>query len=169
MEYHNGASLALSMCPQMNPRILLCLLLYICVRRYCFCKHEESLSAMRREYALRRRRKNRIQWSDLQQPISDNHFRRMFRMSRDCFKQLCAKIIASIGESRFKSEVYIKSFFSPDAAALDRMAIMHNANLATTGGFISGEVKLALLFVCWLVEVHLIWLFSLIYLNRIVK
>ena len=61
----------------------------------------------------------------------------MFRMSRDCFDSLCQRIIISIGEANFKSESYIDAFLKGKNS-------MYDANVATTGGFISGEVKLGI-------------------------
>ena len=102
------------------------------------------MSEIKRKNALLRRHKTRVLWSEVQNCIGDTHFCRMFRMSRDCFSELCSKIIASIGESKFKSEAYIVGFLSPDAAVVDRSTIMHIAHTATSGGYLSGEVKLAI-------------------------
>ena len=65
---------------------------------------------MKREIALKRRIKIRLTWSEVNSRISDAHFRMMFRMSRTCFKQLCDKIIISVGERSFMSQAYIDAF-----------------------------------------------------------
>ena len=65
-------------------------------------------------------------------------------MTRECFTLLCGKIIASIGESNFKSEAYIDAFLIKEGIVHNRVSIMASANMATTGCFISGEVKLAI-------------------------
>ena len=61
----------------------------------------------------------------------------MFRMTRDYFQLLCNTIIAGIGEASFKSEAYIDAFLKGKNA-------MYKANVQTTGGYIAGEVKLAI-------------------------
>ena len=87
--------------------------------------------------AQKRRNKVRIPWATINKRISDRHFRRMFRMTRDCFALLCSTIISKIGEKQFKSEAYIDAF-------LKGTDPMYEANTKTTGGYISGEVKLAI-------------------------
>ena len=80
---------------------------------YCAFKKYEivALGLIRSEYfsdlALRRRRKHRLKWSEVNERISDLQFRKMFCMSRHCFDLLCNSIIEAIGESKFKSETYI--------------------------------------------------------------
>jgi len=95
------------------------------------CSHNNSL------LAKKRRKKVRIPWATINERISDRHFRRMFRMTRDCFALLCSTIISKIGEKQFKSEAYIDAF-------LKGKDPMYEANTQTTGGYISGEVKLAI-------------------------
>ena len=85
----------------------------------------------------RRREKTRILWSTVCKCIIDKQFRRMFRMTRACFQQLCAKIIMQIGESNFKSESYIDDFLMNK----NRMFMAHQK---TSGGYISGETKLTI-------------------------
>ena len=58
-------------------------------------------------------------------------------MSRECFSLLCGYIIASKGEKAFKSESYIHAF-------LETKNPMYMAHEKTSGGFISGETKLAI-------------------------
>ena len=57
-------------------------------------------------------------------------------MSRECFSLLCQKIICGIGEKAFKSESYINAFL----IGKDQM---FNAHERTSGGYISGETKVA--------------------------
>ena len=68
--------------------------------------------------------------------MSKYQFRRMFRMSIDCFEELCQTIICAIGERKFKSQHYIDAFLSDKDS-------MYEANRVASGGYISGEVKLA--------------------------
>jgi hypothetical protein len=50
---------------------------------------------------------DRVTWRAFVGKISDEHFRRMFRMHRPSFDKICAKISHHIGEDVFKSESYI--------------------------------------------------------------
>ena len=72
--------------------------------------------------------------------MTDRQFRRYFRMERGCFDYLCERIIDNVGEHDFKSENYLRNFKNGDATEAN---ILH-AHEHTTGGFVSGEVKLAL-------------------------
>ena len=58
-------------------------------------------------------------------------------MTRDCFNLLCQRIIVCVGEAKFKSEAYIDAF-------LKGKDQMYDANVKTTGGYIAGEVKVAI-------------------------
>ena len=98
---------------------------------------------MRSESALSRRPKERMSWSEFNSRVTDSHFRRMFRMSRNCFDLLCCAIISRVTEKKFKSESYLDSFLR-DASIKDKISMMHKAHSHTSGGFISGEVKLAI-------------------------
>ena len=57
-------------------------------------------------------------------------------MNIDCFNCLCQRIICSISERDFRSESYIAAFLKDKDS-------MYIANVETTGGYISGKVKLA--------------------------
>ena len=66
-------------------------------------------------------------------------------MNRDCFQLLCNTIISKIGESKFKSEEYISTFLSNPLSPLSsRASLIHHAHCHTSGGYISGEVKLGI-------------------------
>ena len=95
-------------------------------QRLCLAKHAKN-----------RRKKKRIKWSTVGERISDKQFRRMFRMTRKCFAELCTNIATSVGETEFKSESYIDAFL----ANKDNMFMAHEK---TSGGYISGETKLGL-------------------------
>ena len=87
--------------------------------------------------AKKRQKKSRIPWSSVDARISDKQFRRMFRMTRDCFSLLCQDITMAIGESQFKSESYINTF-------LNKKGSVYHAHRISSGGVISGETKLAI-------------------------
>ena len=69
--------------------------------------------------------------------LNDRQFRRMFRMSRECFDMLCDKIKVSVGEKAFQSEAYI-------SVSLSYPGHIQNAQVAISGDFVSGKVKLAI-------------------------
>ena len=96
----------------------------------------KDMCLKRSEIALRRRKKNRVRWDDVSSRMSKYQFRRMFRMSINCFEELCQTIICAIGEKKFKSQHYI------DAFLVDKSSI-YEANRLATGGYVSGEIKLA--------------------------
>ena len=63
-------------------------------------------------------------------------------MSKHCFELLCDRIIDIIGEDEFKSERYINNIMnSPRLGSQDNIYFTHQGS---TGGIISGEIKLAL-------------------------
>ena len=68
--------------------------------------------------------------------LNYRQFCQMFRMARECFTLLCDKIKVAVGEENFKTEDYIESF-------LHYPGHIYYANCASTGGYILGEVNLA--------------------------
>ena len=124
---------------------LLCLVLSIMLVYQSGFNKSEHFSFVLSDAALGRRKKKRVKWAEVNKIISDRHFRRMFRMSRDCFALLCSTIKNRIGESQFKSEEYISAFLDqPDHRCFNNAPSMFGAHQATTGGYISGEIKLAI-------------------------
>ena len=81
---------------------------------------------MRSERGLNRSKKVRVRWDDISSRMGDCQFRRMFRMTRECFSLLCFSIICAVGESHFKSQHYIDAFLSGTS--------MYDVNMLTTGG-----------------------------------
>ena len=80
-------------------------------------------------------RKKSVPWSSVDSMLNNRQFRRMFRMTRECFELLCEKIKLSVGEKKFKSKAYIECF-------LDYAGHIYHANCATTGVYILGETRL---------------------------
>ena len=119
---------------------MLALLLCLCAfKSKKLREHEASMSASANAsaHAKKRRPIKRVPWSHVDSMLNERQFRRMFRMTRECFHLLCDKIKISVGENTFKSQIYIDTF-------LDHPGTIHYANCRTTGGFISGETKLAI-------------------------
>ena len=109
-------------------------------------KHE--VKEQKRAAARNRKCRQRRSWASFQDNLTDRQFRRYFRMERECFDYLCQRIIENVGEREFKSEDYLRDFSNGDANVVDsdqlhQTNILH-AHEKTTGGFVSGEVKLAL-------------------------
>ena len=112
------------------------LLLYCILVQYEANDQYEKMCETRREQGLNRRKKVRVKWDEISSRMGDYQFRRMFRMTRECFTLLCFSIIGAIGESQFKPQHYIDAFLSGTS--------VYDANVLATGGYISGEVKLAI-------------------------
>jgi hypothetical protein len=105
-----------------------------------------NIKQQKKAAARNRKCRQRRSWAQFQQYLTDRQFRRYFRMERGCFDYLCERIIDNVGERDFKSESYLRDFKNGDATEADTMHktnILH-AHEHTTGGFVSGEVKLAL-------------------------
>ena len=120
--------------PSMNK--LLGVLLIVYLQRSQQLQQKE-LSFVLSNNAKQRRPKKRVPWSSVDSMLNNRQFRRMFRMTRECFELLCEKIKLSVGEKKFKSEAYIELY-------LNHPGNLYHANCATTGGYISGEIKLAI-------------------------
>ena len=125
-------------------KALLAMMLYFYFKQYYVRKYEEEEHEVRRHQALHRRKKTRESWAYLNTKISDVQFRRMFRMERSVFQELYRIIIAGVGESAFKSESYINEALRAEVEYFCRESSMYRAHLATSGGYIPGEVKLAI-------------------------
>ena len=105
-----------------------------------YVRQKQEVSKSRSRIAKLRKKKQRVSWCEFQESITDTQFRRMFRMPRTCFKKLCLKIEETVGENRFKSEQFLKNLFYEQS----REARTYKANMSTTGGYISGEIKVAI-------------------------
>ena len=130
--------------PQNKRNITKALLLYLCFKKYCNEKHDLYISVCKSNAARSRQQKERPSWEAVNKKTSATHFRRMFRTIRECFNHLCSVIIRNVGEKKFKSEAYITAFFKVNYQSDDRTYNIYKAHLNTSGGYVSGEVKLAL-------------------------
>lgn len=75
--------------------------------------------------------KTRPTWAGFSHRISDSHFRREFRMTRDAFTNLCSLISTVVGRDRFRPE--------------NGGTSSHNsASLLNRGDLIPGEIKVAI-------------------------
>ena len=75
--------------------------------------------------------KTRPTWTGFCNRISDRHFRKQFRMSRDAFCKLCSLLCTAVGEGIFR----------PESLSL---STSNAASLHGRGGLIPGEIKTAL-------------------------
>lgn len=111
----------------------------ISVILYSFChivRQEKQLAAMKRKLKVR------IRWSEFQNLLSGKQFRRYFRMEKLCFKKLCKDIERAVGEEVFLSEKFLREEIH-QKKYID-LKKMNDAHKDSTGGFISGEVRLAI-------------------------
>lgn len=104
----------------------------------------QKVSSIRKKASKKRRFRQRKSWAAFEANLTDRQFRRYFRMSRECFRHLCSRIEENVGESEFKSENYLnnlKQSSDPKDKMTKKLMKCHEES---TGGFISGEVKLAI-------------------------
>ena len=99
--------------------------------------------------AKQRSPRERVPWDQFRDSLSSRQFRRMFRMEKSCFEELCNVIIDEVGEKEFKSQLYINTVLNVPqeqvaTPRLKRMRSMYHAQRATSGGYICGEVKVAI-------------------------
>jgi hypothetical protein len=102
------------------------------------CKNR--VACMKRIAAANRSFHQRRSWFRFCNNMTNNRFRRYFRMSKECFGVLCDKIIENVGEDEFKSEFYLRQKVQEGT----RLSNLMKAHQSTTGGFICGEIKVAL-------------------------
>lgn len=74
--------------------------------------------------------------------MTDRKFRRYFRMSKQLFKRLCDIIQDNIPPHEFKSEEYLEKLLESPVVDPSRNILFAHAQ--STGGFVSGEIKLAI-------------------------
>ena len=98
-------------------------------------------SRRNRFHAYRRRCRTRRTWSSFIDDLSDRQFRRYFRMSKCLFGILCRRIEEIFGAEKFMSEDHANALLSSQHA--DQSRNIYFAHAKSTGGVISGEVKLA--------------------------
>jgi len=120
---------------------------FLLLTQFCL-KHAKKVVTLSK-LAKERRPKKRIKWHEFKQSLSDSNFRRMFRMSKECFDDLCSKIIDTKGQSEFKSEMYIETNLKQKhnqntSYKKRKRSSVYHANTFTSGEYICGEVKLAI-------------------------
>lgn len=76
--------------------------------------------------------KTRPTWTGFCNRVSDSHFRRQFRMTRNSFTNLCNILCTAVGQSVFRPENLIHAETN------------NSASLQARGGLIPGEVKTAI-------------------------
>ncbi len=84
--------------------------------------------------------RKRKSWEELTQTLTEIQFRRYFRMSQDCFADLCNKIEEYVGPQEFKRERFIHDLEAQERNNSKTMIHLHRM---TTGSFVSGEIKIA--------------------------
>ena len=84
--------------------------LYLSLNNFIAAIKDYEQHVIQSESAKKRRKKSRIKWSTVSFRISDKQFRRMFRMTREAFSELCGIVLDAVGEKEFKSKSYIDRF-----------------------------------------------------------
>ena len=100
----------------------------------------ETIREQRKNAAKERKFRQRKSWSEFRSNLTDRQFRRYFEMSKEFFELLCDGIKSNVREREFKSEECLQHFRHTDLKSTNIL----KAHEASTGGFISGEIKLAL-------------------------
>ena len=116
-------------------KLLSILLRFVFVQNNFSLKDEHS-SFVQSQIAQNHRNKKCINWEELNTQISKNHFRWMFRITRPCFSLLCQKIIAAVGQTAFRSELYIRTFLDQPYAHFSCQLSIHNSHKETSGGYV---------------------------------
>lgn len=94
-------------------------------------------------HARHRQYRQRKSWKSFAAYLTERQFRRYFRMSKSVFQDLCNNIVDIVGQDEFKSEEYIDDIMNsrPRVGSANNIFLAH---AASTGGFVSGEIKLGL-------------------------
>ena len=112
-----------------------------------FCTRHLQMYREKSEQARERVAKQRFLWSEFKASISDSHFRRMFRMPKEWFDDLCKRIETAVGQEEFKSEEFISTELNDtkmNMSSTSKKRRMFYAHSQTSGGYICGEVKVAI-------------------------
>ena len=99
------------------------------IKLQSFCtEHRKLQEEHNRRSLLAQHRFHRIRrnWQEFKNSITKNHFRRMFRMSVECFDSLSKITEQNIGPEQFKSEEYIKLYLHDDCTS--RNSKMYHAH-----------------------------------------
>lgn len=89
--------------------------------------------------AIHRHTEEKIRFSVVSKRLKEKHFHLMFRMDRECFDALCDTIKNAVGEKEFKSEAYLQELYHMKT----KEGQMYRCNILSTGGYICGEIKVA--------------------------
>ena len=110
-------------------------------------KYRTILKKLRLSNARSNSSKNRVfrqrrRWDEFKKKLTKRQFRRYFRMELECFDELANKIETTVGEDNFKSEAYLDKMRKDKT--LSKKSSLDYCHRKSTGGFIPGELKLAL-------------------------
>jgi hypothetical protein len=105
-----------------------------------YIRNKIEIGRSRSKVAKLRKKKKRLCWSTFQASLTDTQFRRMYRMNRRTFLNLCNVIESNVGVDEFKSERYLESLETQNSM----IGSISRAHGATSSGFVSGEIKVAI-------------------------
>ena len=86
----------------------------------------------------------RKSWVAFQDWLTERQFRHYFRMSKVLFQQLVDDVSAAVGADEFKSEQYLQQRINGTSMFPDPSNNILIAHHDSTGGFVSGEIKMAI-------------------------
>ena len=93
-----------------------------------FCLKHLLLCSLRSGHAKRRVPLTRLNWVGFHDNISDQKFRRMFRMPKESFAKLCSKIEDTVGSSNFCSHEHITAYLNSHETKKGQMHIAASFN-----------------------------------------
>ena len=129
-----------------NAEAIISELLWIEERRYIHAsdlQRHTILAELRSQKAKNRVFRQRKSWAQFERKFNEKQFCGYFRMSKQLFRELCETIEVNVGRDIFKSEEYLLELSTGKADDYGSK-MMYEAHQKSTGGFISGEVKLAM-------------------------
>ena len=76
-------------------------------RRSSNTQRHTILSELRSQNAKHRVFRERKSWAQFERKFNEKQFCGYFRMSKQCFRELCETIEVNVGRDKFKSEEYL--------------------------------------------------------------
>ena len=105
------------------------------MQAHLFLILDEIEQEERRECHSRLQQWTHYNWFEWSSTLPDKIFWRMFQMPRDSFDVLCELIKKAVGKEKFKSESWLAK----------QVLLSMNAAMEAVGGFVSGQMKAALM------------------------
>ena len=101
-------------------------------------------SRINSHHSRRRRARVRKSWAAFKDWLTERQFRRYFRMSKELFQQFIDDVSTAVGADEFKSEEYLQNIIDGSTSFPNPANNIVLAHYYSTGGFVSGEIKLTI-------------------------